>query len=203
MKTKLLASTILSLVLFGSLTAPSIFAQPRPTNPVPSLTPTLQTGATTTPAPSSGNPVSTPVLHINIANCDRCGYCEGATVPSRWEKCRSCLYEGLGDVVATENKTLIGVPTPDPLHYYTDFGCISTKPGEFATQLSNFFFWTVGGIAFLFFLYGAGIIATSQADPQKLNHGKRIVYGAIIGLLFVLFSVFILRFIAGSLGVNL
>jgi hypothetical protein len=127
-------------------------------------------------------------------------------VPGRWQSCRQCIYNGFGpgDINPLDNKTIQGtaegIPTPDLYHIYTDFGCLSTRPGEFASQISSFFFSIVGGISFLFFLYGAGIIATSRSDPGRLNHGKRVIYGAIAGLLFALFSVFIIRFIATGLG---
>jgi hypothetical protein len=156
---------------------------------------------------------------VNTANCDACGYCQdtkaslvdrwteaGIVDPtpqakewtkwvSNWKNCQKCLYPG-GSGDPDTNVTLIGLPTPDPENHYTMIGCISTKPGKFASQVGEFFFRIVGGIAFLFLLYGAGIMATSQADPERLNQGKRIIYGAIVGLLFVLFSTFIFNFIA-------
>lgn len=135
------------------------------------------------------------------ANCDLCGYCKGQPAPQSWLKCRTCLYKETGGASAEQNLTLEGLPTPDPSHHYTSLGCLSTDPGEFAGQISTVFFSIVGGIAFLYLLYGAGIIATSQADPERLNYGKRVVWSSIIGLLFVLFSVFIIRTIATSLGV--
>lgn len=135
------------------------------------------------------------------ANCDLCGYCKGQQPPQTWGKCKECLYKGVGGASAEQNLTLEGLPTPDPEHHYTSLGCLSTNPGEFAGQMSTVFFSVVGGIAFLYLLYGAGVIATSRADPERLNHGKRIIWGAIVGLLFVLFSVFIIRTIAVSLGV--
>lgn len=138
---------------------------------------------------------------VNEANCDLCGYCKGQQPPQTWEKCKECLYKGVGGASAEQNLTLEGLPTPDPEHHYTSLGCLSTNPGEFASQMSTVFFSVVGGIAFLYLLYGAGVIATSRADPERLNHGKRIIWGAIVGLLFVLFSVFIIRTIAVSLGV--
>jgi len=172
-----------------------------------------------TPIPPTATPTPTiivrqqqgpsPTPYIGKANCDACGYCEGnpqagssSVIPGRWQDCRRCLYPALGegDIQATANRTLVALPSPDPFHYYTDFGCISTVPGEFATQISSFFFSIVGGIAFLFFLYGAGVITTSRSDPARLNYGKRIIYGSIIGLLFAIFSVFILRIITTGLG---
>lgn len=147
--------------------------------------------------------------HISTATCDACGYCNGMKleeVPGGWQSCRQCIYGGFGpgELNPLDNKTIqgtqAGIPTPDLYHVSTDFGCLSTRPNEFANQLSSFFFSVVGGIAFLFFIYGSGIIATSRSDPGKLNHGKRVIYGSIIGLLFALFSVFIIRFIATGIG---
>ncbi len=141
------------------------------------------------------SPIVSGATDENIANCDLCGYCQGEKPPSNWESCRKCLYRQLNGP-ATSNITLKGLPQPDQNHYYTMLGCLSTQPSEFAGQIAQVFFSLVGGIAFLFFIYGALIIATSQANPEKLNYGKRVVYAAITGLLFVLFSTFIIRFIA-------
>lgn len=158
----------------------------------PNITPTSQRqeGIPTPPAERTGN-------------CDVCGYCEGSQPPGRWESCRDCVYPGVGDAAAGQNQTLIGIPTPDPFHYYTDLGCISTRPEEFASQISGFFFSIVGGIAFLTFLYGAGVIATARSNPERLNQGKRIVIGAIVGLLFAIFAILIVQFLAGGLGLSL
>lgn len=140
----------------------------------------------------------------NFSQCDLCGYCVDNTgraiapPPSNWQSCRDCLYPQLKGP-AESNVTLKGVPQPDQNHYYTMLGCLSTQPAEFAGQITRVFFALVGGIAFLFLLYGAGIIATSQANPERLNYGKRVVYASLTGLFFVLFSTFIIRFIAVDL----
>lgn len=163
------------------------------------------------PVPQGQNsPVATVPAHISTANCDVCGYCKGMTleqVPDRWQSCRKCVYPAFGaeDLNPLEDKTIqgtaeLGIPSPDIYHIYTDFGCLATKPGEFAAQISGFFFSIVGSLSFLFFIYGAGVIATARADVDKLNQGKKIIYGAIAGLIFTLFAVFIIRFIATGIG---
>lgn len=176
--------------------------------------------------PTSFALTPTPTPAPNMANCDVCGYCQDTKTSleerwrdqgkkddqieaewnrwvANWRKCQQCLYPDLlGDpdtLTPDTNVTLIGLPTPDPERHYTIIGCISTNPGEFTGQISQFFFRIVGGIAFLFLLYGAGVVVTSRADPERLNQGKRIIYGAIIGLLFVLFSAFIFNFIAANI----
>lgn len=195
----LLIAALLLLSAFSEVSTVSA-QSPSSNSPQPTVGPSAQPSGTT------GAVIPT---HISTATCDACGYCNGMTtdqIPSRWQSCRQCIYANFGreEINPLENKTIQGtkegIPTPDLYHIYTDLGCVSTRPGEFAGQVSGFFFSIVGGIAFLFFIYGAGIIATSQSDPGRLAHGKRVIYGSIVGLLFALFSVFIIRFIATGIG---
>lgn len=163
-----------------------------------------------TPTPGVGAPLPTEEAHKSIANCDLCGYCDGVTkVPGNWQSCVKCLYPGVaGQNGGAADPTSLGtltnpegvIPTVDPNHYYTGFGCVSTQPAEFTAQMSSFFFSIIGGIAFLFFIYGSAVIATARSDPGRLNQGKRILIGSVVGLLFALMSVFIIKFISQSLG---
>ncbi len=144
------------------------------------------------------------------AACDFCGYCQNGPIPGNWEACRNCLYPALTMYPAQANKTLEilpiinGAPTPRLGHTYTMVGCISTNLSDFSEPgaaasltkvLLNLVFSTVGGVAFLYLIYGTFLILTSQADPERLNNGKRVVYGAIIGLVFSLASIFIINII--------
>ncbi|MBP9797846.1 hypothetical protein KBC70_01740 [Candidatus Woesebacteria bacterium] len=198
------------IVIFGLLGSP-IQAQEAPeaippTN-TPTPTPTPTVAPTATPAAQIPQRPAAPITpHEGMANCDACGYCNGMTleeVPDRWQSCRQCIYKNLGsgEINPLENQTLKLVPTPDLFNIYTDLGCVSSQPGVFAQQISSFFFSIVGAIAFLFFIYGSVVIATSRSDPGRLNKGRRIIYGSIAGLLFALFAVFILRFIAQGIGI--
>lgn len=84
-------------------------------------------------------------------------------------------------------------------------GCLSTNvsggftgeggAGSVVQTLLNILFTSSGGVAFIFLLYGAFTLLTSQGDAEKLNQGKRIVTGAIIGIIFVIGSVFIVNLI--------
>jgi len=67
--------------------------------------------------------------------------------------------------------------------------------GSFVQTFLNIGFGIAGGIAFLLILFGGLQIIMSGGNPEKLNEGREVVTAAIVGLLFVLFSVFILRFI--------
>lgn len=50
-------------------------------------------------------------------------------------------------------------------------------------------------LAFMLVLFGALQMMMSAGNPEKLNEGKELVTAAVIGLLFIIFSVFLLRII--------
>jgi hypothetical protein len=153
------------------------------------------------------------------ATCDQCGYCPDpanptAGVPSNWKECKACLYPAASDDPTTGQTLQISEqgaaghvgPTPKPGSYFTMIGCISTgdftnpsATGGFIKPILNIIFSVAGGIAFLYILYGAFQIATSQNDPEKLNYGKRLIMGAVIGLVFTLSSLFIINLVGGDL----
>lgn len=56
-----------------------------------------------------------------------------------------------------------------------------------------------GGVVVLMVLAGSFLLSTSQGDPKRVEEGKSLISSAVIGLLFVIFSITILRFI----GVNI
>jgi hypothetical protein len=66
--------------------------------------------------------------------------------------------------------------------------------------------WAVGvggGIAFLLIVYASIMIMTSQGDPTRLKAGQELLTSAISGLIMLVFSVFILKFIGiDILGLN-
>lgn len=147
------------------------------------------------------------------AVCDLCGYCPPNNPPSTWEKCQQCIYPDASSDPQTKETLRIDpatnlVPTPRIGRQYTMIGCIRSDLGSFRSEgaaagvvqaLLNIIFSTAGGLAFLFVLYGGFIIATSQSNPERLGYGKKIVYGAIVGLVFTLLSVFIVNLIAGGI----
>lgn len=155
----------------------------------------------------------TPIAAQDYATCDQCGYCQGQAPPSNWDKCRDCLYN-VGTVPATSNETLkLGppgpfediVPTTVPGNYYTGVGCIRTggftksgSAGAVSQAILNLIFSIAGGIAFLYILFGAFQVATSQNNPERLNYGKRLIVGSIVGLVIALSAVFLVNLIGNQ-----
>lgn len=78
----------------------------------------------------------------------------------------------------------------------TAIGCI---PVEDTNQFMGFILgWAIGvggGIAFLLIVYASFMIMTSSGNPERLKAGQELLTSAISGLIMLIFSVFILRFI--------
>ena len=82
----------------------------------------------------------------------------------------------------------------------TAIGCIPiTDSNAFIGFILRWAIGVGGGIAFLFIVYSAFMIMTSQGNPERLKAGQELLTSAIAGLIMLIFSVFILNII----GVNI
>lgn len=92
------------------------------------------------------------------------------------------------------------------LQINTAMGCIPVETNSFINWLLSWIFGVAGGIAFLLMAYGFILIATSGGDEKKIAGAKETITSAITGLLFSIFSIFILRLIAVNIlkipGIN-
>ena len=78
---------------------------------------------------------------------------------------------------------------------WTVLGCIPTSPGGFVQTILQTIIGVAGGIAFLAFLFGGFTLLTSKGDVEKIMAGKSMVMSSLVGLLLIIFSIFILRLI--------
>ncbi|HET7098617.1 MAG TPA: hypothetical protein VFI61_00045 [Patescibacteria group bacterium] len=79
----------------------------------------------------------------------------------------------------------------------TAVGCIHVLGGQ-SQFLGEILKWSVGvgsGIAFLLILYSGFMIMSSAGDPTRLKAGQELLTSAISGLILLVFSVFVLKFI--------
>jgi len=82
----------------------------------------------------------------------------------------------------------------------TAIGCVNgilskAGPEQFLAFILR---WAIGvgsGIAFLLILYSGFMIMTSTGNPERLKAGQELLTSAIAGIILLIFSVFILRFI--------
>lgn len=79
--------------------------------------------------------------------------------------------------------------------FKTAIGCVHTNPAEFVKDLMKFVIGIGGGLAFLMMLLGAFQMLTSAGNPETLKAGQDRLTSAVIGLLFVIFSILLLQII--------
>lgn len=119
-----------------------------------------------------------PPLATGQPTCDLCGWCNrttNLTPPPNHQTCQTCIAQ--------------------PHGYYTVFGCFSTDPtaAPFVRSILTLVVGMAGGIAFIAFLAGSATVLTSTGNPEKLNNGKETIISSLIGLLLIIFSIFLLR----------
>ncbi|MFQ6033181.1 MAG: pilin [Candidatus Zixiibacteriota bacterium] len=102
-------------------------------------------------------------------------------------KCEACL----GELIDPDK----GIRENSATKAWTALGCVPTDPQEFVAWFLSSAIKLSGGIAFLLMLWGGFQMMTSTGDPEKLNQGKSIITSAAIGLLFIIFSVLLLKII--------
>lgn len=81
----------------------------------------------------------------------------------------------------------------------TALGCLPYTREAFVSALLSFIIGVAGGIALIIMLIATFQIMTAGGNPEQLQKGKELFTGAIIGLLFLIFSVSLLRIFAGSI----
>lgn len=87
----------------------------------------------------------------------------------------------------------------DPTHLKTVIGCVATNPGDFVNQFLKFALGAAGGIALLIMAIGSIQMIAAAGNPEAVKAGRDRFVSALVGLLFIIFAVFLLQFI----GVNL
>jgi len=83
----------------------------------------------------------------------------------------------------------------------TAIGCLPYKSegGAFTSALLTFLAGLTSAIALIIMLMATIQIMTGGGNPEQVKKGKELFTGAITGLLFIIFSVTLLRIIAGDI----
>jgi hypothetical protein len=81
---------------------------------------------------------------------------------------------------------------------WTAVGCIPQTTEGIISTIMEIGIIIAGAIVLIMILVGAFMLSTSQGDPKKTQEAKELITSAIIGLLFIIFSVTILQFIGVS-----
>lgn len=81
---------------------------------------------------------------------------------------------------------------------WTSIGCIEQDPRSIVSKFITIGTGLLGGIFLLRVLAAAFMLTTSQGDVKKTSEAKEMITEAVVGVLFVIFSVTILQFIGAD-----
>lgn len=81
----------------------------------------------------------------------------------------------------------------------TAIGCLPYHPFEFLRSFRGVLISMGGGIALLLMIIAAFFVLTSKGNSEQIQRGKEIFTSALIGLLILISSVFLLRLISVDL----
>lgn len=81
----------------------------------------------------------------------------------------------------------------------TALGCLSADTSGFTTQLLTFLAGIAGAVSLIIMLMATVQIMTGGDNAEQVKKGKELFTGAITGLLFIIFSVTLLKIIAGDI----
>lgn len=77
----------------------------------------------------------------------------------------------------------------------TAFGNISTDPAGFIKSVFTILLSLAGGVALLLIMFSGYRLMTSQGNPERVQAAREQLTSAVVGLLFIIFSVAILQII--------
>ena len=81
----------------------------------------------------------------------------------------------------------------------TALGCIPYDTKGFTAALLGFLAGIVGLIALIVMIIATIMVMTGGSNPEQVKKGKELFTGGVTGLFFIIFSVTILRIIAGDI----
>lgn len=186
--------------------------------PTPTLTPTL------TPTPTPPDYCNEPwtckdypdgrlLCDNKTPDCSKCSYCIPTPKPTSKVKrptptppplvalCDQLTDKEPSGKVNYRQQCTDCVGTDKPTgKLWTAIGCVPINYSGFISEIvMKTGVGIAGGVAFLYFLYGAFMILTSTGNAEKLEEAKQIITSALAGLILIIFSIFLLK----TIGVDI
>lgn len=128
-------------------------------------------------------------------NCEPC-HCSGGNNIQCCKPLSGANSSGSG-ILPVETGNTGGTPCP------TGENCGNYSLNDFiqlAVNVSNKILGLVGSLALLAFVYGGVVFLISGGSSEKVEKGKQILIGAVIGLVIVFASYMIIQFTMDALG---
>jgi len=120
--------------------------------------------------------------------CDLAGGKTKEKIPEIAEMCKKYLN-------MTSKKELTGCMDCASHGFWTAIGCIPLTLTGFISYLFSFGISLAGIVALLCIIYSAFQLQTSSANPEKIKNAQERLTSCILGLLLIIFSIFILKLI--------
>lgn len=107
----------------------------------------------------------------------------------------------LCDAVSPKEKSsclgcIMGSGASSSVGVWTGIGCIYTNMGTFIQKtVFGTAIGLAGGVSLLCIIYAAFMMQTSRANPERIKKSQELLTSCIMGLMLIIFSVFILKLI--------
>jgi len=151
-------------------------------------------GCSTCAAPSCGDEICS----ADELNSSSCPIDCAVTIPElKFYLCTQIPSGGefAAQKAACESCQNISGDTNTDTGIWTAVGCIRANPESIVKQVITLGLSIGGGVALLMILASGFIFSTSQGDPKRVTDARELLTSAVIGLLFIIFSITILQFI--------
>lgn len=153
-----------------------------------------------TPVPK--DPKSDPTCGGTSQNCCSGNTCDTSSLTCYLAKGGGYKCLDQGQIKAAEGYFPTSTPLPvtcgsNNSGIKTAIGCIPVL-GSTDDFLAAVLKWAVGiggGIAFALMLYAGFMLMTAQGNPERMKAGQELLTSAVAGLILLIFSIFILKFI--------
>ena len=143
-------------------------------------------------------------LLYNTLEINQQAYCKDGTQPSDLNNPASCTC--ISEALANASRLCLGITTSEKSEclscvtsqegIWTAIGCVQSDLGTFISQkLLGWGVGLAGIIAMLCIIYSAFQLQTSRGNPEKIKKAQELLTSCIMGLMLIIFSVFILRLI--------
>lgn len=115
-------------------------------------------------------------VEYDAGNSYQRALCDQIPEIDRRQKCINCQVVGSGAI-------------------WTAVGCIPASATGIVQSIVKVGLGIAGGVALLMILAAGFMFSTSQGDPKRTGEARELITSAVIGLLFIIFSITILQFI--------
>lgn len=138
----------------------------------------------------------TQIVNPDLKNQSVYQLCSQIPGDQKQQKSQCCSCAGFSTDPTTGQ---CGSSTGAAAGLWTAVGCIPTSQNGLVAALIKIGLGISGGVALLMILVSAFMFSTSEGDQKRITDAQEMLTSAVIGLVFIIFSVTLLQFIGVSI----